>query len=120
MAAILIVDDHHASLVALECVLEPLDQPILCAESGGDALEVVANNDVALIVTDLRMKDMSGAELITRVRHGTRNAGVPVIVFSGVDDHDPVLTQALQQDAEFVAKPCQPGSLLAHIRKKLE
>ncbi len=120
MAAILIVDDHHASLVALECVLEPLEQQIFCAESGGDALEVVANNDVALIVTDLRMKDMSGAELITRVRHGTRNARVPVIVFSGVDDQDPVLTQALQQDAEFVAKPCQPGSLLAYIRRKLE
>jgi CheY-like chemotaxis protein len=120
MATILIVDDHASSLVALECVLEQLEQDVVCAASGGDALDVVANKDVALIVTDLRMRDMSGAELITRVRHGGRNAHVPVIVFSGVDDDDPTLSQALQDGVEFLQKPCQPRSLLAHVRAKLQ
>ena len=107
MASVLIVDDHPANLMALEVVLEPAQLDILTAKSGEEALEAVLSNDLALIMTDLHMRGMSGAELVQRVRQGTRNRDVPIILVSGVDCDDPaVLRTTSQQPAvAFLQKP---------------
>lgn len=106
MTTVLIVDDHPANLMALEVVLEPAQLDVLTAKSGEEALETVRNVDLALIMTDLHMRGMSGAELVRRVRGGARNSDVPIIIVSGVDVDDPTVRKSVSEPGvAFLQKP---------------
>lgn len=60
---ILIVDDEPANLRALERLFRE-DYEVLTAGSGADALELLRQHDVALLITDQRMPGMTGIELL--------------------------------------------------------
>jgi CheY-like chemotaxis protein len=53
-ARILIVDDNHANLTALEAILQPLGHHVVRAGSGEEALKVLLRSEVALIIMDVR------------------------------------------------------------------
>ena len=64
---LLIVDDEGAILRSLKRILRRQSWTILLAESGEEALDVLAKNDVQVILTDFRMPNMTGGELLSRV-----------------------------------------------------
>src|SRR4051812_16185679 len=64
-ASILMVDNHPANLVALEAVLEPLGQRLVRAGSGEQALQALAVEDFAVVLLDIRMRDLDGFETAT-------------------------------------------------------
>ena len=66
--SILLVDDEPSVLSALRRVFRPAGYEILTAESGEAALEVLASTEVDLIVSDMRMPNMSGAAFLSRAR----------------------------------------------------
>ena len=119
MATVLIVDDRQSSLIALECVLEPLQQDIVAASSGAAALEIVNSRELALIITDLCMRPMTGLELIGRVRSGPRNRDVPVIVLSGIGNAVFASKQVELGEVLFLEKPCAAELLTEHVRARL-
>lgn len=59
-ASILIVDDDPNKLAAIEALLAPLNQVLVRANSGGEALQRVLRDDYALILLDVKMPDMDG------------------------------------------------------------
>ena len=116
MGTLLIVDDYLPNLVALELVLEQLPHGVVRAHSGTEALRIAGAMDLSLILTDLKMKGISGADFCTRVRGGSRNRDVPIIILSGVEPDDPELSPTLQLSAvRFVQKPYQSEQLLAQV-----
>ena len=62
---IMIVDDEPANLRLLERLFRQ-DYKVITAGSGEDALELLAEHDTALLITDQRMPNMSGLELLRR------------------------------------------------------
>ena len=60
---IMIVDDEPANLRLLERIFRE-DYQVITAESGEEALELLAQHDTALLITDQRMRNMSGLELL--------------------------------------------------------
>ena len=62
MLPILIVDDRQENLNALDGVLAPLGYPLLAARSGAEALRLLLEHDVALILLDVRMPELDGLE----------------------------------------------------------
>ena len=66
-ACILFVDDEQNILSSLRRLFRPLGYTILLASSGKEGLEVLEKNKVDLIVSDMRMPEMDGAELLTIV-----------------------------------------------------
>lgn len=103
---VLTVDDHPQTLVVLEAALGALPLEIIGARSAEEALVVLAELDIALLITDLRMKGMSGADLARRVRLGAKNPHVPILVLSGVATDDPSLLQATAlPNVHFIQKP---------------
>ncbi len=54
---ILVVDDDRDNLLALQAILEPLDQDLMLAASGLDALRMCLDNDFAAILLDVRDED---------------------------------------------------------------
>jgi CheY-like chemotaxis protein len=85
-AAILLVDDRHDKLLALEAVLEDLHQPMVRAESGREALRQVLDRDFAVILLDVNMPGMDGFETASLIRQRSNSRHTPIIFITAFDD----------------------------------
>jgi CheY-like chemotaxis protein len=83
-ALILLVDDNPHGILARKSVLEELGYQIISASSAEDALLLVKEHRVDLVVTDFKMREMDGVGFIAALRSGGLN--VPVILLSGFAD----------------------------------
>lgn len=83
-AVILLVDDNKMGLTARCHVLRELGYRTISSSSARSALEVFTKQHVDLVVTDYKMPDMSGIDLIREMR--AVKAQVPVILMSGFVD----------------------------------
>jgi len=103
---ILMVDDHPLTLTMLGKILKQLGfMHLKEAEDGERALAVISTEDITFLFTDLNMPNLSGVELIRRLRQNEATKELPVIVVSGESDREMVM-QALQAGADaFVVKP---------------
>lgn len=80
-ALILLVDDNKDGIIARRSVLEELGYQVVTAGCGSDALHLVEERSLDLVVTDYRMEPMDGLELIALLRQrGFKN---PIILLSG-------------------------------------
>ena len=101
---ILIVDDHAVTREGLRQFLIKHNRGISVddAESCGAALVKIAATAYSLVLLDLALHDADGMRALDMVREAA--PGLPVVVFSGSDDHDTV-TEALQHGARgFISK----------------
>ena len=71
-ATILIVDDKDANLLALEAVLEPLNERLVKVNSGREALRFLLQEDCALILLDVQMPELDGFETAALIRERER------------------------------------------------
>ena len=74
---ILLVDDHRENLLALEGILKSLNENLVKASSGSEALKYLLRNEVAVILLDVEMPDIDGFQTATliREREKTRTHG---------------------------------------------
>lgn len=95
MATVLIVDDEPDLRVTLRRVFERAGHVVVEAGHGAAALAAVNEKPPDVIVTDMVMPVMNGAELIKRLRANPATAAVPIIAVSGdahlADDADVIL-----------------------------
>jgi len=80
-ARILIVDDNELGLLARRQVLAELGHHVTVVSSAGEAIRRFATEPFDLVVTDYKMPEMNGVEMIRRLR--AHRADVPVILLSG-------------------------------------
>ena len=66
--ALLFVDDEPGILSALRRLVRKLDVKVFIAEGGAAGLEVLENNHIDLVVSDMRMPEMDGAQFLARVK----------------------------------------------------
>jgi signal transduction histidine kinase len=124
-AAVLIVDDHRPNLLAMQVILEPLGHELVLADSARAALELAARREFAVILSDVRMPDLDGFDLVARVREMTRT---PVVMVSAVyDDRETVRRAYALGAVDFIAKPFDPdlvrwrvGALVSLYRRGQE
>ena len=106
MSRIVIVDDEPDLRYVLRRIFERAGHDVLEAGHGEAALELVHSAPPALVVTDMMMPVMDGAELIRRLRADPTTARIPILAATG----DPGL--AVGADT-VLAKPYQSEQLLA-------
>lgn len=116
---LLLVDDEPNIINSLKRLLRREGYRILTAESGAEALELLAANTVQVIVSDHRMPGMSGVELLSRVRDlypSTRR-----IILSGYSDIG-TLTDAINRGAvwKFISKPWDDEELKTDVKHAFE
>src|SRR6476646_5861198 len=85
MTTILLVDDHAASLEALEAILAPLGHRILRATSGEQALALVSREELGLIILDVHMPVMDGFALAAQIKARPRSRRLPIIFTTAAD-----------------------------------
>src|ERR1035437_3047731 len=116
MKRILFVDDDPSLLEALRRMLRPQRArwETMFAGGGEDALRMLELSPFDVVVTDMRMPGMDGAQLLERVRD--RFPGVVRIVLSGYCEMASTL-RAVPVAHQFLQKPCDAGSLVQAIER---
>ncbi|HEY7190028.1 MAG TPA: response regulator transcription factor [Vicinamibacterales bacterium] len=115
-ARILVVDDEPNIIATIAPLLRARGYDVFSAMTGGAALDAVGRDKPDLIVLDLGLPDMDGAEVCRRIRE---TSGVPILVLSARGaEGDKV--KALDAGADdYVTKPFGTEELLARIRAAL-
>jgi PAS domain S-box-containing protein len=116
---ILVVEDDDGVRGFVQAVLEARGYRILPAASADAALEQAAvDAPIHLLLTDVVMPDMSGADLAARVRDNVPN--VKVLFVSGYTENTIVHHGVLDPGVSFLAKPFSPDALAERVRAELD
>ena len=119
-SAILVVDDNAANRDVLARRLTREGHNVVTAANGAAALELVAREDFDIILLDLIMPEMSGFEVLRRLKAHERTGHIPVIVISALDEIDSVV-RCIEAGAEdYLTKPFNPVLLRARVGASLE
>lgn len=116
MSTLLLVDDEPGVVSALKRALRRENYRVLSAGSGEEALTLIAENDIGVILTDQRMPGMSGTELLAKVR--VMHPQIVRMVLSGYTGVDS-LTEAINRGEifKFMTKPWDEIELLDTLRQ---
>jgi two-component system response regulator FixJ len=113
-----LIDDDEAVRASLSFVLEMNDLPAQVYASGPEFLEVARSFDHGCVVTDIRMPDMNGLELVRRLKDS--GVSLPVIAITGHGDV-PLAVEAMRAGVvDFIEKPFEDEVLLRSIRTALQ
>ena len=115
-ATILIVDDEPNNRFALAQVLAELEETVVEAESGEDALRFLLREECALILLDAHMPGMDGFETAGHVKQRERTRHIPILFLTAVD-YDPHLAfRGYQAGAvDYITKPFDPWVLRSKV-----
>ncbi len=113
---ILLVDDQPSNLMALESVLEDLDQNIEKANSGEEALRHLIREDFAVILLDVMMPGMDGFETATMIRQRDRNRYMPIIFLTAGKKNETDMFKGYALGAiDYMVKPFVPAVLRSKV-----
>src|SRR5438045_4393506 len=90
---ILVVDDDPKTLLALDAILANLNQNIIFAQSGSEALKVLLEQDVALILLDVQMPQLDGFETAQLIRAREKTRHIPIIFLTAYNQNDSQIFQ---------------------------
>lgn len=113
-STILVVDDH---VEILDFIVDDLSEhyEVLQAENGKQALDVLNNRQVHLIVSDIMMPEMDGYELCQRIKSDVAHSHIPIILLTAKNTLKSKI-EGLEQGADaYIEKPFSPEHLQAQI-----
>ena len=113
---ILVVDDDREIVDSIAIFLSGENYTVLKAYDGIEALDVLSENDVHLMILDIMMPKLDGIKTLMRLRE-SRN--IPVILLSAKsEDADKILGLTAGAD-DYVTKPFNPSELVARVKSHL-
>jgi signal transduction histidine kinase len=120
-AEVLIVDDLHENLIALEALIRREDLIVYRASSGAEALELVLDHDFALAFVDVQMPVMNGFELAELIRGTDRSRHVPIVfVSAGAKEHNYAFKGYETGAVDFLQKPLDTHAVKSKVNVFLE
>ena len=119
-ADILIVDDLPEKLLVFETVLGDLNQNLVFARSGADALRQILRREFAVILLDVNMPDMDGFETATLIRSYKRAAHTPIIFITSYADEMQTARGYSLGAVDYIPSPVVPEVLRSKVRVFVE
>lgn len=123
---ILIVDDRPDKLLALEACLTSLDQNLVRAQSGNEALKCLLKQEFAVILLDVSMPGMDGFETAELIRQRSKTERVPIIFVTSMSDSDKIFKGYSLGAVDYILSPIVPDvlrtkvSVFVDLHKKAE
>ncbi|MFE9643868.1 two-component system response regulator [Streptomyces sp. NPDC006365] len=115
-ANILLVDDMEDNLLALEAVLGSLNEPLIRARSGEEAMKALLRQRFAVVLLDIRMPGMDGFETAANIKRLDQTKDVPIIFLTGTDaDSGYAFRGYATGAADYLTKPFDPWVLRAKV-----
>ncbi len=118
MPTILVVDDEANIIEILEIALRDAGMDVLKSSSGRDALAILRKKDVDVVISDIRMPDLSGVELL---QEATQLAPETMFIMITAFASTETAIEALQHGAfDYITKPFRMEELHAIVRRALD
>ncbi|MEW9096769.1 MAG: response regulator transcription factor [Clostridiaceae bacterium] len=113
---VLVVDDEDEIRDAIEIYLKSEDIFVFKAKDGIDALDIIQQQDIHLIILDIMMPRMDGIKATFKIRE---NKDIPIIMLSAKsEDTDKILGLNVGAD-DYITKPFNPLELVARVKSQL-
>lgn len=116
---ILIVDDVATNRIVMKVKLSAARYDVVPAASGAEALEIAASGGIDIIIMDMLMPGMTGAETCRKMRADPAMATIPVILVTASDDMEARIEGLSAGADDFLTKPVDELALLARVRSLL-
>src|SRR4029079_18472049 len=115
---ILVVEDDMENRAAMVKVLEGAEYKVRETDNGQQALDIINEDDVDILVTDLRLPIMDGVELLKRAKAVDQEIEVIMITGHGTVE---IAVEAIKEGAyDFITKPIKKAQLLRAVEKAAE
>lgn len=116
MYNILICDDEKDIVSALKIYLSAEGYNTICAYNGNEALKLIAENEVHLVLMDIMMPELDGISAMIKLRE---ISNIPVILLTAKsEDTDKILGLNVGAD-DYITKPFNPIEVIARVRSQL-
>jgi adenylate cyclase len=111
---VLVVDDQPTNIKLLDAILAPRGYDVRSAGSGEEALTVLGEGGIDLVLLDIVMPGLDGYEVCRRIRDDPATAFLPVVMVTASGDEQKI--KALEAGADdFLTKPVNSSELLARV-----
>ena len=120
---VLVVDDSKLTRKAVRRILDMIAlgvHEVYEAENGMEAMQLMLNQTVDLVLADLNMPEMSGTEMIKKMRAHTQLKSVPVVVISTEASTTRIEELRLNGARDYLHKPFSPEQLKVVIERTME
>jgi len=118
VANILVVDDEKDILEQFPSIINRWGHNVFTASNGFDALQIFEKHDVDLVVTDIRMPDMDGLQLLQKIQDIDKQC--PVLILTGYPSDDSAIEAMHSGADDYLVKPVNFDELKLRIEKSLE
>ncbi len=117
METILIVDDEKNYLVVLEALLGAEGYETVVSDNGVDALHLIRESDLDLVVTDMKMPGMNGMDLLEEAKK--INPDLPIIIMTAYGTIEMAVEAMKKHAYDYITKPFNNEELKLTIKKAL-
>ena len=118
METILIVDDEKNYLVILEALLAPEGYEIITEDNATNALRLIREADLDLVITDMRMPGMNGMELLEEAKKV--DPELPVIMMTAYGTIEKAVEAMKKRAYDYITKPFRNEELKLTVKKALD
>lgn len=118
MAKVLVIDDQRSIRGTLKDILELEGYEVELAENGKEGVEKFAGTKYDLVLSDIKMPEMDGLEVLSKIMES--NADVPVVMISGHGNIDTAVEAIKKGAYDFIEKPLDLNRLLITVKNAME
>jgi len=115
---ILLVDDETDLREVLDISLSHSGYNVLTAENGTQALSILNDNDIPVVITDIKMPGIDGIELLRKIKN--KNPEAEVIMLTGHGDLELAIKSLKHEATDFITKPINDDALEIALQRAFE
>ncbi|WP_243310694.1 response regulator [Fundidesulfovibrio agrisoli] len=118
MTRVLVIDDEKPTLAMFELLLQAMGYEPSVAESGEQGLEIFAQGDFPIVLTDIKMPGIDGLEVLSRIK--AMRPETEIIVITGHGDVELALAALNLRATDFIDKPISQSALTTALHRASE
>jgi len=115
---LLVIDDEKSLVESLIRALNGLEMDLLTSHDPYQALDIIKAQDPQVVISDLKMPQMDGLELLTRIKQ--HNANTQVIMITGHGTIDEAVTAMKNGAYDFIPKPFNKQEIIAVVNRAFD
>ncbi|MDA8104455.1 MAG: response regulator [Nitrospiraceae bacterium] len=115
---VLVIDDEDIVRTSCSRTLAPAGFEVRLARNGVEGLKILEEGPFDLVLTDLKMPDMDGIEVLRRIKEGW--PAVEVIIITGYQTVDTAVKSIKLGAFDYIEKPFTPDALITAVSKALD
>jgi two-component system sensor histidine kinase/response regulator len=116
---ILVVDDEPVNIFLLESILTEEEYQVITASNGYEALSIINETSIDAILLDIMMPEISGIEVLEKIKKNERIKDIPVIIISAKTEALDVKVALEKGAIDYIKKPIDSMEMLARLQTAL-